>query len=389
MRIGNPSQRARFATSFAISAALVGCHRGALDAGWNRAEEEPIAPDAPRPQPDPPPPDPVRVDAAVPIARDAGSAAPPEPAPSSNPDAGATGPLPVSARNAVIVSNDGTFDNWQGEYALLFAQAGGPRVAGIVVGIGRTWPDLATNLSGWQELVTRARDSGLTGVPDPIGSNSVPLQRPADGEIDSTLPNDSAGARFIVEKSLELAEPDLPVVVATGGSLTDVADAYLLDPTVAERVVVVASLGTGFADADPVAQMGVPNGEMDTWAGAIVVERFRYVQVSAFYEHGEDVPEARIAELPDNPFGDWMRDKRAEIWPNPMAADQVSVLALALPEFAVSVERASPSGLADDQPTLTRDPEGTAWIVTASDGAVASASLWQLLSDPSTFAPDL
>jgi hypothetical protein len=293
--------------------------------------------------------------------------------------------LPVGPNNPLILSNDGPVDNWQGEYAVLFSQAGGPPLVGIVVGTGRPWPDLDENLSGWQDMVQTARDSGLTNIPDPIASENPPLVRPADGDADATAPNGSAGARFIVDKSLELATPEVPVVVATGGSLTDVADAYLLDPTVTDRVVVVASLGSGFSDTEQVAQMGVPNGEMDTWADTIVVHRFRYIQVSAFYDPLGDIPTERTGDLPDNAFGERMRAKAPDIWQNPITADQVSVLALALPEFVLSVERATPIGWIDDQPTLGPDASGDDWLVTATDGAVVATRLWEILGDPATF----
>jgi hypothetical protein len=301
-------------------------------------------------------------------------------------DAGENRPretLPVGPENPVIVSNDGPYDNWQGEYAMLLAQADGPPLAGIVVSTGGMWSDLDANYRGWQELVTSARDSGLENVPDPTRSASAPLVRPADGEIDSTTPNDSDGARFIVETSSRLARPERPVVVATGGRLTDVADAYLVDPSVTERVVVVASLGSGFSDGDEVAHMGIPNGEMDAWADAIVVRRFRYVQVSAYYDQLGDVPAERLPELPDNAFGDWMRAKRAEILATPVASDQVGVIALGIREFTRAVTRVSQAGWnADDQPTLAPDPHGHGWLVTASDGAVATRRFWELLLDP-------
>jgi hypothetical protein len=296
--------------------------------------------------------------------------------------------LPVGPENPVILSNDGPYDNWQGEYALLLAQAGGPPLAGLVVSTGGMWSDLAANVSGWQELVTSARESGLANVPDPIRSASAPLVRPADGDIDATTPNDSDGARFIVDTSSRLARPERPVVVATGGRLTDVADAYLIDPTVTERVVVVASLGTGFTDDEAVAHMGIPNGEMDVWADAIVVRRFRYVQVSAFYDQLGDVPVERLPELPDNAFGAWMRAKQAEIFATPVASDQVGVIALGIPEFTRAVTRVSQSGWnADDQPTLAPDTEGRGWLVTASDGQVATRRFWELLLDPTRFGP--
>jgi hypothetical protein len=297
-------------------------------------------------------------------------------------DAGSDRPretLPVGPENPVILCNDGPFDNWHGEYAVLLAHAGGPPLAGIVVSTGGMWSDLEANFAGWQELVTSARDSGLADVPDPIRSASALLVRPDDGDIDSTAPNDSPGARFIVETSTRLARPGRPVVVATGGRLTDVADAYLVDPTVTERVVVVASLGTGFSDDEKVARMGVPNGEMDVWADAIVVQRFRYVQVSAYYDQLTDVPAERIADLPANPLGEWIGAKQPQIFEISLAADQVSVIALGVPEFTLGVTRMAPSGSENDQPTLAPDPHGQAWLVTASDGEAATTRFWELL----------
>jgi hypothetical protein len=392
---GNEHQPIAALCSAALLWGAVSCNTSALNAGWNQAPEGsaqsvPISPNSSQPASLPVDSGPAMVSAPTATAPDASSSG------SNRTDAGTAlgdagssdldNGLPVSAENPVILVNDGPFDNWQGEYALLFAHAGGPPIAGIVVGVGRTWPDLEANLTGWRDLVAGARDSGLTEVPDPLGSDGTPLARPTDGNADSTVPNGSEGARFIVEKSLELAEPELPVVVATGGALTDVADAYLLDPTVVDRVVVMASLGTGLTDAaPPVARMGIPNGEMDTWADAIVVQKFRYIQVSAFYDQAADVPEERSPELPDNSFGDWIRAKRGDIWPDPIAADQVSAIALALPEFTIGVERVSQVGWADDQPTLAPDVNGNAWIVTASDGAAARARFWDLLSDPATF----
>ena len=49
--------------------------------------------------------------------------------------------------------------------------------------------------------------------------------------------------------------------------------------------------------------MGMPNGEMDPWADAIVATRFRYVQVSAFYDQLADLPTSILGMLPANDFG--------------------------------------------------------------------------------------
>jgi hypothetical protein len=293
--------------------------------------------------------------------------------------------LPVGPSNPIILCNDGATDNWQGEYAVLLAQKTSPRLAAIVVSTGGMWFDLAANAGGWQELVTAGRDSGLSNLPDPITSTSVPLVRPADDIVESTVANDSEGARLIVDASKDLATPDRPAVVVTGGRLTDVADAYLLDPTVPERVVVVSSLGTVSSGGAGGGRMGVPNGEMDPWAAWIVAERFRYVQVSAYYDQLADVPAERVPELPMNPLGDWMRSKQPELLDTVLAADQVGVLALGVPAFTSEVVRVSPSGWDGNDVVLAPDPAGSGWLVTASDGDAPRARLWELLLDPGTF----
>jgi hypothetical protein len=175
------------------------------------------------------------------------------------------------------------------------------------------------------------------------------------------------------------------VVVATGGSLTDVADAYLVDPTVAGRIVVVASVGSGFSASDGLARMGIPNGEGDPWADTIVIERLRYVQVSARYDQLTDVPQERLAALPSNAFGDWIRAKQPDILDLEAAADQVSVIAVGVPEFVTGVARVSHSQPERAQPILVADPNGIAWLVTSSNASAATAEFWRLLGDPRTF----
>ena len=216
-------------------------------------------------------------------------------------DAGSNRPhgrLPVDERNPVVLTNDGIDDNWQGEYAVLLANSGTLKLDAIIVSTSPGWADIEANISGWRALVDAARMSGLRHIPDPIASTGPPLTRPADGAIDRTPPNRSEGAHRILEASHRLGLPYRPLVVLTGGRLTDVADAYLIDPTVTDRVVVVSALGTTTASGGA---MGIPNGEMDPWAEMIVAARFRYVQVSAYYDQLTDVPASRVDDLPPMP----------------------------------------------------------------------------------------
>jgi hypothetical protein len=221
-----------------------------------------------------------------------------------------------------------------------------------------------------------------------MASTGPPLTRPTSGAIKDTTPNRSEGAHLILDASAALSLPYRPLVVVTGGRLTDVADAYLMDPTIAERVVVVSSLGT---TTDTGGAMGPPNGEMDPWADAIVTASFRFVQISAFYDQTTDVPPARVSELPANPLGDWIaaKAKQPSIFNLAQAADQVAVVAVGIPSFVTGVENVSPAALigASAGPDLVADPAGPLLLVTQNASADATNRFWELLLDPNTYGP--
>jgi hypothetical protein len=305
-------------------------------------------------------------------------------------DAGSNSPhglLPVDERNPIVLVNDSESENWQGEYAVLLANGGGPKLVGIIVGTNSNSPILEDNVAAWRNLVKAARDGGLRNIPDPIGSNGDPLTRPASGVIDETVANHSEGANAILAAANDFSLPYRPLVVLTGGRLTDVADAYRIDPSLPDRVVVVSALGSLTSTGGA---MGVPNGEMDPWADTIVTARFRYVQVSAFYDQLTDVPAARLSELPNNAFGEWIAKKQPSIWNDPQAADQVAVAAIGIPSFALDVRSVSPvaptAAGATVGPALNETPNAPGWLVRQSDSAAATTRFWQLLLDPATFA---
>ncbi len=299
------------------------------------------------------------------------------------------GLLPVDERNPLVVVNDGAYDNWFGEYSVLLAGSGNAVLAGIVVNKNTDWPDMDTNVGGWRDLIAAARASGLTNLPDPLASIESPLVVPASGALDDTRANNSDGARFIVDASKRLALPYRPIVVATGGALTDVADAYLIDHSVTERVVVVASLGSVSSGGGA---MGAPNGDGDPWADTIVTHRFRYVQVSAFYDQLGDVTSSELGELPNNELGAWIASKQPNLWHWSPASDQVAVLAAALPTFVTAVEHVAPASSeadagASDGPELTSNPGGSSLLVTGCDASAATARFWELLRETKADAP--
>jgi hypothetical protein len=299
-------------------------------------------------------------------------------------DAGSNAPhgaLPVDERSAIVIVNDGPRDNWQGEYAAVLASSRRVKWVGMVVNSSPIYPALAENVTGFRSMVEAARSSRMQGVPDVTASVSPILVRPASGVIEDTAPNRSEGARLILDAAQRYGSAAHPLVIATGSAVTDAADAYLMDPTLPERAVVVSSLGnideTGVYSGDP-------NGNIDVWATTIVSSRMRYVQLNGFYDQLLDLPEERVADLPKNPFGAWMAEKRPAILDLISACDQISVLAAALPWFATGVTRMS-AQFSEDIPQLLPDAAGQIWHVSQSDSERARTELWAALQDPATY----
>lgn len=290
------------------------------------------------------------------------------------------GSLPVDERSSIVVVNDGGRDNWQGEYAALLASTGQIKLVGLVVNSNAEYPSIDVNVTNYRQMVRVAEASGLRHIPDPTASVAPTLVRPASGVIEDTAPNHSEGARLILAAAAAHGSAVHPLAIATGGALTDVADAYLLDPTLPERAVVVASLGRTSGDG---ARTLDPNGNRDTWATFIVTSRMRYVQVNGYYDQLLDLPEERVAELPQNAFGQWMADKRTDILDVVFACDQLSVLAVAWPWFGAEVVHLRPDE--SDPTTLVADAAGPIWNIRQTESDRARDELWAKLKSPLTF----
>jgi hypothetical protein len=287
----------------------------------------------------------------------------------------------VDQHAPVILDNDNWSDNWAGENAFLLANSGAMKLVGLIVNASRYWKDLNANLAGWNNLVNAARASGLKNIPDiTVGADIVTLKVPGDRIIDHTTPLYTDGAKLIVERSQRLYLPGQPLLVVTGSQLTNLADAYLIDQSVVDRVIVVSALGSNTV-------MTGPNGDLDPWADWIVAQRFRYVQIGVLYDQAADVTEAALAKLPDNSFVRLMRAKQPKLSNFDTAADQLAVLVAGLPKFVTGVKRSAPDTSAvfnsppGQGPQLVPSATGDAWVVTQVEASLARRHLWGMLQE--------
>jgi len=305
--------------------------------------------------------------------------------------------LPYDGTCPVIHTNDGDIDVYTLEYAMALASAGEIDLVGIIADAGtgyRAAPKANPMIweSGRQmyaDIVGKARRSGMTNIPDPVAGANWALDRPASGRIEDTSPLDTPGSRLIVEQARK-ATQERPLVVVTGGALTCCADAYLLDNSIADRVVVAALLGRKDS-------MRCYNAQVDGWAAYIVLQRMRYVQFPAG-QAVPRVPKTRLAgvELPDNELKRFMvdKDQQGVSLPGNGDVDVQPVISLMRPDYAIATRRVSFSHWIEATswgngyakvPAFEDDPTGRAMVVTRADRDVATDEWWRALSSPAAY----
>lgn len=171
----------------------------------------------------------------------------------------------------LIYDNDWLRDVVDDDYVFLQAHLGRANLKGVVLtkdlwngGNHYSLEDARRDFDGEYAVI---RQMGLRNVPDyKVGATRL-LQRPGSGRIEDTPYEESEGARLIVQEARN-ASPQKPLVVFVGGPLNSVANAYLMDRSIADRMVVMMTDITGYNGKDP-------------WANYIVTTRCRLVNFGA------------------------------------------------------------------------------------------------------------
>jgi hypothetical protein len=190
-------------------------------------------------------------------------------------------------------------------------------------------------------------------------------------------------SRFIVEAA-QLATPEDPLVIVTGGQLTTVANAYLLDPSIADRVVVSGIFGV---------QAPGYNAGLDEWAWKIALARFRVLAVpvgppgdrGTVYMKPPQVPKDRIrTELPQNkPFFRWMFEKHHPSNGAPAGHDFDGQAAIPLirPGYITEIQRWKVRGLDNNGALiLEKDPNGPIYESLDANQGVATDAFWSVMN---------
>lgn len=244
--------------------------------------------------------------------------------------------IPYDRRNPVIYDNDEVIDVYTDDYIMALAGAGDINLAGIITSTSIAPFNRYCGESDFERVaadrvngVNLAKAAGFKNIPDPVYGTKGHLQSPLSGKVEDTRPIGSEGSRLIVREARR-ASCARPLVLVMGGPLTVAADAYLLDNSIADKII-VAWLGGRPND------MGGYNGWADPWAAFIVLQKLRLVQFSEenmCERSAPSVPKSRLTELPDTPLRTWMIKKRHPSQePSECDADAPPAIALMLPEY--------------------------------------------------------
>lgn len=294
-------------------------------------------------------------------------------------------PIPVNSHFPVVLVDDGFEDDWTGELTMAASSSGRIRLLDILVQESAYHVGLQAQLTGWRAIAAAARASGMKRIVEPTGVAAPPLQRPADGRIESTSVPSTArqGGERIVALIKRYGTRARPVALVFGCPLTLAAHAYLFDPSIADRAIVISTTGSigGAAMAPQLLSKG-DNGELDPWAVNIVATRMRFVPVVV--AHTIVITTEELASLADTPLRTWMQAKRSIEFGTPRVSDALGIIHVADPRYAQTSVRGVFEQVGDDF-VFRADNNGSNWFVPVGDSEVVRAVFWGVLRDPAAY----
>jgi len=129
----------------------------------------------------------------------------------------------------------------------------------------------------------------MRGINDPVPGARRKLARPRSGNLMDIVPETSEGSRLLIQEARK-ATPAKPLLLISGANLSTAAQALLLDPSIADRMVVI----------------GANNGNLnkdDSLALAVVSKKARFVEWARDYFWVNGMAQKPVAAFPTNRMG--------------------------------------------------------------------------------------
>ncbi|MEY2539365.1 MAG: hypothetical protein QOG67_3105 [Verrucomicrobiota bacterium] len=304
--------------------------------------------------------------------------------------------LPYGASNPVIYDNDSAVDVYTDEYLLALSSLGEIQLKGMLTSSSIApdnrfvqVEDYEKEVHNRENLARAAKASGFRNVPTPVRGPKGQLFKPGSGKIEDTKSIGSEGSHLIVAEARK-ATPQRPLVIIAGGPLTAAADAYLLDPSIADKMIVAWFCIQNY-------DMGNYNGWADAWAAYIVLQKLKLVQFGMVPP--PRVLKSQLLDLPASPLRDFMY--QAYLPSNPPGpgdtdGDAPPAIALMRPDYSLKIKAANfghwivQDGheipvFSKDLPRrilyrlTNRQEQGRTLVVTHADQNVATQEWWRAI----------
>ena len=283
--------------------------------------------------------------------------------------------------SGVIFDNDDHRDTYTDEMLMIAEHMGRLDLKAIITTYKHhEYPKF---VKGREAIREKAKKSGLQVDYELFSGTNKALTVPSSGKIENTTPLDIDGSRFIVQEARK-ASPESPLAILTGGQLTSVANAYLLDNSIADNIIVMGLFGAP--------DIGY-NANLDAWAWTIILAKMKVVSFKFREKNGEfgkaflqmpSVPKKRLKEvLPRNEFTQWMIDKRHPGQSVLQRDGDGDALAAILSEnYITDFKRWSFHGIApgNHHPVMMPDEQGKVYEILDANKEAGTDAYWKLLN---------
>ncbi len=283
--------------------------------------------------------------------------------------------------SGVVFDNDDHRDTYTEEMLMIAEHLGVLDLKAIITTYQHSeYPEF---VEGREEIQKKAEQAGLQVDYALFSGTDQILAIPSSGKIEDTEPIDINGSQFIVSEAKK-ASPEQPLAILTGGQLTSVANAYLLDSTISDRVIVLGLFGAPEIDY---------NANLDAWAWTIILAKMKVVSFKFREDNGDfgkaflqmpSVPKDRLQEvLPRNAFTQWMIDKRHPSQEVLQRDGDGNALATLLSDkYVTDYQRWSFQKIDPDNhhPIMVLDQEGKVYEVLGANKEIGTEAYWQLLT---------
>ncbi len=160
--------------------------------------------------------------------------------------------MPRGPRTAVLVDNDLCGDGdglFHLVHQLLCTSSDVRGIVGAHVGAQRSWNQQAGEEQKNNAQISVQRANEIVELVGKTGQINVKPGAPTP-MVDDSTPIESEGARLIIEEAKK-ATADKPLYLLFGGPLTDIASAWLMDPSISQNTILVWIGGQEYSFGHP------------------------------------------------------------------------------------------------------------------------------------------